>query len=233
MATEAQLSAQHTDTDKEFNFTRLREKADRLEREKRDLELALQQQNHHSSQSRSASFLKEAGITGEEPFVETSKLPDLIAAVTKHTEEKTQQIVQQALQDYQSRNMYTYMQAETGGQFSQVVNEISLEKLQKEEPEIAIAINALENDPAAKASFLYKKCLRMKDQEEQIKQMQDRATQAVRSQRNNFGIKTQPSEIPRDRLSKLESLPMRGTPEALEAALALSRSLPRPSLFTN
>jgi len=230
MTTNVDLDSAQTQTDKELNFNRLREKADRLERENQELGLALKQRARATQNDLSASLLKEAGINHDEPFVETSKLPELIAAVTRHTEEKTQQIVSQALNEYQTKNMFTYMQAETGGQFSKTVTDEALKKLQEEEPEIMIAISALENDPAAKASFLYKKCLRIKEREESVKKAKDRIGSSMRMHNDYHPT----AEAVTDQIAAqelaLQNLAPRGTKENIQQIREMIAKMPKTGI---
>jgi len=216
-------------TDKELNFARLRDKLERVEQEKQDLELALKHKARATQSDFSSSLLKEAGINQDEPYVETSKLADLMSVVAKHNEEKTQQIVSQALSDYQSKNMFTYMQAETGGQFSKVVNEEALKKLQEDEPEVMIAMTALEKDPAAKASFLFKKCLRIKEQEESLKKAKERMNNSVRMHGDYQPTAQSPSySFADDQDNILNQLAPRGSAENAEQIRKILSAMPRP-----
>lgn len=176
---------------KEFNFKELREKTERLEREN----AALKSSRSHRE------LLQSAGISEDDPLVETSKLTALLTEVESRHDARTEAKIKALLEEQNSKNTFFNMMAVTGGQFKNVVTEDALKEVLEAEPELGIVFQHLEKDPSAFSQFAFEKITRhntAKKEREEFSAKVDQFSKQARSQSHLRTMPTpsNPTEIP-------------------------------------
>lgn len=175
------------DNDKEYNFAQLRARKEELERQLKEA-LAAKESVTPSHVNSNVDILREAGINPEDSVLEVDKVPALLAAFEKRAEAKFSKLaaqeIQSALRKHQEENIFTTMQAHTGGLFSKVVTEDSIKKLLEEEPEQEYALKALANNPQERGDYLFRACQRRQERMAQQEMIASRAQEAARGMRS-------------------------------------------------
>src|ERR1700675_2972516 len=94
---------------KEYNFAQIREEKAKLEAELSNLKEQLNSRSAASNKIDHEALLREAGISADDPLIEVEKIPALLSAFEKKTEQKLNHMVESAINKYQSDNIYSYM----------------------------------------------------------------------------------------------------------------------------
>lgn len=212
---------------KEYNFAQIREEKAKLEAELFALKEQLSSREASSNKIDHATLLREAGISADDPLIEVEKIPALLSAFEKKTEQKLNQMVESAINRYQADNIYSYMQADTNGSYAQTVTEDTLKQLLEEQPEEAIALNMLKDNPKLHAQYAFQKCSRFKKQKEKDLDMSTRIEQAAREGRRQ----SHSVSFPAAEDKSLSSLPhVQDMKRGDNAAWKFAQSLKKPSL---
>ena len=69
---------------------------------------------------------------------------------------------------YKQDHLYSYMQAETGAHYGQVVTDASLRRMLEKEPEMEVVLEALKDYPEKYAQVVYRKCARMAEESRKL-----------------------------------------------------------------
>jgi hypothetical protein len=184
MTTTLSTTSDISSNSKEFNFKELREKAERLERENAALK---------SSQSH-RELLHKAGISEDDPLVETAKLTALLSEVEARHDIRTEAKIKSILEEQNSQNTFLNMMALTGGQFKNVVTEDALKEVLEAEPELGIVFQHLEKQPAAFSQFAYEKITRHNKAKREREELNTRVDHFSKQARSQSHMSTMPTE---------------------------------------
>lgn len=159
--------------DKEINFANLRKKS-----EIQASEIARLQSELEESRAAIGSFqsLKESGVDPD-AFVEGKHVAKILSAESKKgqkaLEDRLEAMVNAKLKEYSNERAFTYLQAETQGQFSKVVTEEAFNNWSKAQPLLSKAVSDIP-DPLERGAAMMQALSAFQDTNNKIKATEEK-----------------------------------------------------------